>query len=238
MSTTFRWTSTDLLALADDGQRREIIDGELYVSSQPHFYHQVVGSRYTTFLDLWNFETGSGFTAAAPGLIFGEDQDVAPDVVWASHDRLAAILRGGKLYGPPELVIEILSPGTKSTARDRVAKRGLYGRRGVDEYWITDWWQHRVEVYRRQDDQFTLVATLGPGDTLTSPLLPGFALPARPALRRHPGRRAGRRGVAPHGDAQARHDACSDLEVSSAPPGSGQSLRSALLQCWPAIRSP
>jgi Uma2 family endonuclease len=177
MSTTVRWTSTDLLALADDGKRREIIDGELFVSSQPHFYHQMVGSRYTTFLDVWNFETGAGVTAVAPGLIFAEDQDVAPDVIWASHARLATILHGGKLYGAPELVIEILSPGTKNITRDRTAKLGLYGRRGVDEYWITDWRQHRVKVYRRDGDQLALTASLGPGDTLTSPLLPGFALP-------------------------------------------------------------
>jgi Uma2 family endonuclease len=177
MSTTARWTSTDLLAFGDDGQRREIIDGELYVSSQPHFYHQMVGSRYTTFLDLWNFETGDGVTAVAPGLIFAEDQDVAPDVIWASHERLATILHGGKLYGAPELVIEVLSPGTRNIERDRTAKLGLYGRRGVDEYWIADWPRHRVEVYRRGGDTLAFVAALGPGDTLTSPLLPGFALP-------------------------------------------------------------
>jgi Uma2 family endonuclease len=178
MSTTARWTSADLLALPDDdGKRREIIDGELVVSTQPHFYHQMVGSRYTTFLDLWNFETDAGVTAVAPGLIFAEDQDVAPDVVWASHARLANILHGGKLYGAPELVIEVLSPGSKNINRDRTAKLGLYGRRGVDEYWITDWRQHRVEVYRRDGAQLAFVATLGPGDTLSSPLLPDFALP-------------------------------------------------------------
>jgi Uma2 family endonuclease len=178
MSTTVRWTSADLLALPDDdGKRREIIDGELLVSSQPHWYHQMVCNRYGGQLDDWSFTSGLGATASAPGLIFAEDQDVAPDVVWASHARLANILHGGKLYGAPELVIEVLSPGSKNINRDRTAKLGLYGRRGVDEYWITDWRQHRVEVYRRDGAQLVLVATLGPGDTLSSPLLPGFALP-------------------------------------------------------------
>lgn len=177
MSTTVRWTSADLLAFPDDGKRREIIDGELYVSSQPHFYHQMLASRYTTFLDLWNFETGAGVTAGAPGLIFAEDQDVAPDIIWASHARLAAILRNGKLHAAPELVIEILSPGSKNSSRDRTAKLGLYSRRGVDEYWIADWPRHLIEVYRHQDGHLALIAALGPGDTLTSPLLPGFSLP-------------------------------------------------------------
>lgn len=177
MSTTTHWTSADLLALPDDGKRREIIDGELYVSSQPHFNHQVVCNRFGGQLDDWSVESGLGVAASAPGLIFAEDQDVAPDVVWASHARLATILHGGKLYGAPELVIEVLSPGTKNIARDRTAKLGLYGRRGVEEYWIADWRQHRVEVYRRAGAGLALVAALGPGDTLTSPLLPGFALP-------------------------------------------------------------
>lgn len=172
MSTAARWTSSDLLALPDDGKRREIIDGVLHVSPQPHFYHQVVCGRFGGPL-----ENSPGLTVCAPGIIFAEDEEVAPDVVWVSHARLATILHGGKLYGAPELVIEVLSPGSKNINRDRTAKLGLYSRRGVDEYWITDWPQHRVEVYRRENGQLVLVATLGPGDTLTSPLLPGFALP-------------------------------------------------------------
>jgi len=177
MSTTVRWTSADLLAFADDGKRREIIDGELYVSSQPHWFHQVLCNRFGGQLDDWSVESGLGMTASAPGLLFAEDQDVAPDVVWASHTRLAAILRNGKLHAAPELVIEVLSPGSKNISRDRMAKLGLYSRRGVDEYWIADWPQHLVEVYRQRGGQLALVATLGPGDTLTSPLLPGFSLP-------------------------------------------------------------
>jgi len=178
MSTTARWTSADLLALPDDdGKRRESIDGELIVSTQPHFCHQVVCNRFGGQLDDWSIETSLGVAATAPGLIFAEDQDVVPDVIWVSNTRLATILHGGKLYGAPELVIEVLSPGSKNINRDRTAKLGLYSRRGVDEYWITDWPQHRVEVYRRENGQLVLVTTLGPGDTLTSPLLPGFALP-------------------------------------------------------------
>ncbi len=90
---------------------------------------------------------------------------------------MAAILRNGKLYAAPELVIEVLSPDSKNIARDRLAKLGLYSRWGVDEYWIADWRQHRVEIYRQQGGQLALIATLVPGDTLTSPLLPGFSLP-------------------------------------------------------------
>jgi Uma2 family endonuclease len=93
----------------------------------------------------------------------------------------------GKLHAAPELVIEVLSPGAVNERRDREAKLKLYGRRGVNEYWIVDWMSRHVEVHRREAGPLALVATLAPPDALTSPLLPGFVCPvadlffARPA---------------------------------------------------------
>jgi len=75
------------------------------------------------------------------------------------------------------LVIEVLSPGRANEVRDREVKLQLYSRRGVQEYWIADWRRHTVDVYRREDGALRLVATLSDGDTVTSPLLPGFASP-------------------------------------------------------------
>jgi len=89
MSTMTRWTSADLENMPDDGNRYEIIDGELYMSTQPHFYHQFVCSKFVYLLEQWNEKAGLGEVALAPGLIFAEDNDVAPDVVWISNDRLA-----------------------------------------------------------------------------------------------------------------------------------------------------
>nr|MCU0493851.1 Uma2 family endonuclease [Chloroflexaceae bacterium] len=91
-------------------------------------------------------------------------------------ERLAAVLRDGKLYGAPELVVEVLSPGSRNISRDREAKLKLYSRRGVDEYWIVDWQQHAVDVLRRDGDLLVSVVSLRSGDVLTSPLLPGFEL--------------------------------------------------------------
>jgi Uma2 family endonuclease len=137
----------------------------------------VVCTRLGGRLDAWSVETGAGLAAGAPGLIFAEDDDVAPDLVWISQARLAAFLRGGKLHGAPELVVEVLSPGATNRERDRGTKRKLYARRGVDEYWIVDWERWTVTVYRRAGADLALVATLGAGSTLTSPLLPRWALP-------------------------------------------------------------
>lgn len=110
--------------------------------------------------------------------MFSPVDDVAPDVIWISHARLAQGLRDdGKLYAAPELVIEILSPGSMNERRDRQAKLTLYAREGVDEYWIIDWRTQTVEIYRRVGDVLQPAQQLTNADVVTSPLLPGFAYP-------------------------------------------------------------
>jgi Uma2 family endonuclease len=175
VSTALRWTSADLAVLPDDGKRYEIIDGELYMSRQPHWHHQRTCGKIFGVLDAWSLQTGAGEANLAPGVIFAEDDDVAPDLVWISQARRATALGAdGHLHAAPELVVEVLSPGVTNERRDREAKLKLYSRRGVLEYWIVDWRSRQVEVYRREDLVLRLVATLHPVDTLTSPLLPGF----------------------------------------------------------------
>ena len=171
-----RWTIADLEVMPEvEGRRYEIIDGELYMSTQPHYHHQLTCNNVSFQLMSWDLKARIGQTVNAPGIIFADDDNVAPDVSWCSFKRLKDILReDGKLHGAPELVIEVLSPGSTNELRDCQAKLKLYSRRGVEEYWILDWWSGRVEIYRRRFRQLRLAETLFKQDTLTSPLLPGF----------------------------------------------------------------
>jgi Uma2 family endonuclease len=179
MSTLPRYTSRDLECLPDiDGVRYEIIDGDLYVSKQPSWEHQVVCLAIGTELRLWDRRAGLGQASGAPGLIFSPENDVAPDIVWISRQRLEGRLdAAGHLRTAPELVIEVLSPGRRNEQRDREVKLTLYSRQGVLEYWIVDWQQRTVQVYRRVEQALALVATLVGEDALTSPLLPDFHCP-------------------------------------------------------------
>ena len=176
MSTAVKFTSADLALMPDDGKRYEIIEGELYVSRQPSSEHQYACGRLFKALDDWDMVTGLGRTLIAPGLIFAEDDDVAPDVIWISRERYSKALdAAGHLHLAPELVIEVLSPGKANEARDRQAKLKLYSRRGVQEYWIVSWMSQFVEVYVRESAELHLIATLNSSDVLSSPLLPGFS---------------------------------------------------------------
>ncbi len=171
-----RWTSKDLESLPDDGKRYEIVDGELYVSKQPNWYHQHICLRLGGLLDAWSVQTKAGKANAAPRVIFADDEDVAPDIIWISRERLTTALQpDGKLHSAPELVVEVLSPGTTNVARDREAKLKLYSRRGVLEYWIVNWQERYLEVYRREEAMLKLHSTLYEGDILQSPHLPGFS---------------------------------------------------------------
>ena len=171
-------TSADLDKLPDiPGIRYEIIDGELHVSHQPTVGHQYVCTALSAPIHDWNVLTGAGLVLNAPGLVFADDQDVVPDLVWISSARLLdALDSSGHLRLAPEIVVEVLSPGPANELRDRRLKHDLYERRGVLEYWIADWRQHTIEIYGRDSSGLTLSATLGDNDTLTSPLLPGFSV--------------------------------------------------------------
>jgi Uma2 family endonuclease len=65
-----RWTTADLELLPDNGNRYEIIDGELFVTRAPHWEHQRTCGRIFSELDTWSQSTGLGRSAIAPGLFF------------------------------------------------------------------------------------------------------------------------------------------------------------------------
>ena len=148
---TLRWTVHDLELMPDDGNRYEIIDGELYVSSPIDWFHQIVVGEIAVLLHDWSRRTGAGVANFAPGIVFADDSNVIPDVVWISNERLKTALRvDRKLHASPELVVEILSPGSENERRDKEVKLKLYSRRNVKEYWIVNWRERTIEVYRRE----------------------------------------------------------------------------------------
>jgi Uma2 family endonuclease len=180
--TQIRWTVRDLDLFPDpiDDTRYEIIGGELFVSHQPHWRHQMATTRIIFAVEGWSAESGSGHVLDAPGVIFSQEDAIAPDLVWIASDRFALVAADdGKLHLAPDLVVEVLSPGPANAARDRGIKLDVYSRYGVQEYWIVSWEDRTVQTFRREDQQLKATATLTGEATLTSPMVPGFALPLR-----------------------------------------------------------
>jgi Uma2 family endonuclease len=109
-------------------------------------------------------------------VVLSEFDIVVPDLVYVSHER-AHLLTAKNLQGPPDLVVEILSPATRN--RDRRLKRQLYERVCVREFWIVDPDEDTVTVYRQvKEGSFELAGEhrAAAGDTLCTPLFPGLTI--------------------------------------------------------------
>jgi Uma2 family endonuclease len=170
-------TVEDLEAMPEDGNRYEVIEGELFVSRAPSLPHQILSGNI--FGNFWQYLRTNviGRVVATPGLVFDEYCGVIPDIVFFAHVRADEIISDGRLIAAPDIAIEILSSGRENAARDRVAKRQLYAKHGVKEYWIVDGENRAIEIYRLGAKGLELTGVLNIGDEITSPLLPGFACP-------------------------------------------------------------
>lgn len=176
MSTRINPTLTvaDLSVLADNSNRYEIIEGDLYVSRAPHLVHQVVLSNLLYAIKQYLHGNPIGRILPEVGVYLSDQDAVIPDLAFVVAERFYKIIDGGKLIEAPDLAIEIQSGGAENERRDRVVKRYLYGKHGVQEYWIVNWELATVEQYELKESGLELRDSLSGEDELTSPLLPGF----------------------------------------------------------------
>ncbi len=138
-------TYDDYVRLPDDGRRYEIIDGELEVSPAPNPRHQRVSAKFFAILHNHVEERRLGQVYYAPiDVLLARDSIVQPDLVFVAAAR-ELIITERAIEGPPDLVVEILSPW--SDRRDRVTKARLFARYGVRQYWIVDPEARTLEMY-------------------------------------------------------------------------------------------
>jgi Uma2 family endonuclease len=166
-------TVADLDSMPDDDNRYELFEGEIIVSRAPSLSHQrVLGNVYAVLRDYLR-QNPIGEVLLTPGVIFDEFNSAIPDAVFISQQRRREIGASERIMGAPELVVEVVSPGTENARRDRVAKRQLYGKHGVKEYWVADPENRSLEVYRLKRRALALGKTLIADDEVTSSVLPG-----------------------------------------------------------------
>jgi len=140
------YTVADVRALPDDGNRYEVIAGELLVTPAPGTKHQRVLADLFLLIGTYVKRHDLGEAWFAPlDVIFGPTTLVEPDLLFVRRDRIH-IVTERELTGPPDLVVEVVSPS--SARSDRGRKRALYLDEGVTEYWVVDADRQQVEVWR------------------------------------------------------------------------------------------
>lgn len=174
--TSTRLTAEEYFALPPTERRTQLINGEIVVS-EPTVRHQRIAFEIARLLANWLADNPGHGEAGMPVDVHVDDFNVfAPDVWWVPEEARPA--RDAKrILGPPALAVEVRSPST--WRYDLGTKKTTYERLGLAELWLVDTAADEVLVYRRSTPkaaEFDVALELGAGDSLTTPLLPGFSL--------------------------------------------------------------
>lgn len=170
------WTYQDYRRIPADGRRYEVHEGELWMAPSPTTRHQRIAFRLGRELARRAEDHDLGEVFVAPlDVVLAPNTVVQPDVVFVRRERMD-IVTEENIQGVPDLVVEVLSPGTRALDRNR--KRLIYQRAGVPEYWVVDGERrevavHTLELTRKRYGQPTLCQ----GESLLrSQAIPGLEL--------------------------------------------------------------
>lgn len=170
-------TAEEYLAMPEDEFKAELIDGEIVMSPRASGEHQQIIFRLAGRLDEWVRPRHLGEVFQDVDVTLDENLVYAPDVVFLSVEHKERYRRG-RLYGPPDLAVEVISPG--SVRMDRARKFRDYLRYGVRWYWIIERTGPVLEEYEAVEGVYVRRATVE-GDEPFSPLaLPGLTFPLKP----------------------------------------------------------
>jgi Uma2 family endonuclease len=170
------WTYAAWETLPDDGNRYEVIDRVLYMTTAPSNFHQWVVQGLHEYIGIPMRRQKLGFAFAAPiGVLMPNCQPVQPDFVVILKAR-ADIIRDRRIIGVPDLLIEILSPS--NAAYDEEVKLEAYARAGVPEYAIIDPRMRTISHYRLvAPGQYATLRKIGEAQIIMFDCLPTLSLP-------------------------------------------------------------
>jgi len=150
------WTAEMASALADDGNRYEVIGGKLLVTPAPSWMHQIAVLELVLLLAPYLREHRIGHEIVAPtDIVFDPRTAVEPDLFVVPLVNGATPLAWEEV-GRLLLVVEVISPSSRRT--DRIDKRELYARKGVPEYWIVDTDARTVERCRPNEAESEMLS--------------------------------------------------------------------------------
>ena len=145
-------TYDDLLAIPEDGNRYELILGEIAMSPSPNKKHQRALSRLNNRTSAFVEQHQLGEVFFAPfDVKFSPYSVVEPDLFYISREKRFT-LGDNFVDGAPDMVVEVLSPSNRM--QDLVKKAALYAQYGVAEYWVVDPESQTVAVHQWKDGQY------------------------------------------------------------------------------------
>jgi Uma2 family endonuclease len=152
-----RVSFTDLQRMPEDGRRIELYDGEVFELPSPIPRHQVVADNIKHLLGAYS-RTRGGLSFISPiDIVFSEYDVVQPDVVFFTQTRRRLVDFDQAIRHAPDLVVEVLSPGTR--ANDHGRKMAMFARYQVPEYWIADPSLACLEVHSLEQGAYRLLQT-------------------------------------------------------------------------------
>lgn len=168
-----RHTHEDLWVLPDDGNRYELVAGELHVTPATRVRHQAAVGTVFAAVARWADEHGGRAYPAPIDLRFADDTVLQPDVLALTADHAGQVWERW-VDGPADLVVEVSSPSTAS--HDLIRKRQVYERGGVVEFWYVDLDAEVIFVHRLESGRYGDPAAFVAGATADSGVLPGFTI--------------------------------------------------------------
>jgi Uma2 family endonuclease len=173
MATTARlMTYDDLARMPDDGNRYELIGGEIVMTPAPTWLHQIVLARLHAGLHDFVEPREFGRVGIAPlDIHFSPNDCVQPDLIFVSKARYSILIDNGTI-GAPDLAAEVLSPSTQS--RDEGAKLRLYEQGGVPEHWVADVLRAEFRPYALTSNGYRRIPIRG--SIFRSLILPGLEI--------------------------------------------------------------
>jgi Uma2 family endonuclease len=170
-------TYEEFLRLVEDSRNQyEYIKGIIYLMASPSHWHQVVSSRlYGIFFNWFNRKQCKPlFAPYDVNIPIGDENNtVQPDILVICDDE-EKVDSKGKYQGIPSLVVEVLSPSTKS--KDMSTKLELYMKGGVNEFWIVDMEEKEVYVYTFRNKEILKYSTYKNNDIARSLLYEGLEI--------------------------------------------------------------
>lgn len=181
-----RVTYEEFLKITEENEERyEYIDGEVFLLSSPGMAHQIVHSNLNRCLMNWFVgKKCHVFSAPFDVTLLGEnlkDKNVVEPDLLVSCDYSEQRDERDRYTGIPSLVVEILSPGTRS--RDYVTKLHVYMYGGVREYWIVDPQNKKVTQYHFEDKELCEILTCNYPGVVKSIIFSGLAVPMEEIFR-------------------------------------------------------